>query len=128
MTFLSRPGRGLKADFYAANSKSEIARVDHIVFTKARCELAWRVFSNWKNWSSFSDIYDSEIEWKGTPWTPGSRLYFEIVRPVRAKVDRVITVCTPPRCVAWITHVHGYTMEQWLLFDPYVGGGTKVST
>jgi hypothetical protein len=102
--------------------------VDHIVFTKAECGLAWKVFSTWKNWPSFSDIYGSEIQWKGTPWTPGSRMRFEIVRPVRAKVDRVITICTPPRCVAWINHVHGYTMEQWLLFDPYVGGGTKVST
>src|SRR5262249_6670103 len=128
MSFLPRPDRGLMPDFCAANPRSEIVRVDHIVFTKAQCELAWKVFSNWKNWPSFSDIYSSEIQWKGAPWIPGSRMHFEILQPVRAKVDRVITVCTPPRCVAWINHVNGYTMEQWLLFDPYVGGGTKIST
>jgi hypothetical protein len=128
MSFSPRPNRGLTPDLCASNLRSDIARIDHTVFTKAHCNLAWKVFSNWKNWPAFSNIYGPEIEWKGQPWAPGSRLQFEIVQPVRAKVDRVITVCTPPRCVAWINHVHGYTMEQWLLFDPYVGGGTKVST
>jgi hypothetical protein len=59
---------------------------------------------------------------------PGSRLQIEIVTPVVAKQDRVITLCTPPRCVAWINHVLGYTMEQWVQFDPETGGGTRVST
>lgn len=40
----------------------------------------------------------------------------------------MITVGTPPRCVAWINHVFGYTLEQWVLFDPHPGGGTRVST
>jgi len=30
--------------------------------------------------------------------------------------------------VAWINHVLGYTMEQWVLFDPAAGGGARVST
>ena len=55
------------------------------------------------------------------------RLRIDLMYPVAATQDRVITVCTPPRCVAWINHVLGYTMEQWVLFDPYPAGGTKVS-
>jgi hypothetical protein len=50
------------------------------------------------------------------------------MQAMRATQDRVITICTPPRCVAWINHVLGYTMEQWVLFDPDAGGGTRVST
>jgi hypothetical protein len=128
MSFLHRPNRGLTPDLCATNLRSEIARIDHIVFTQAPCDLAWKIFSDWKLWPRFSDIYGPTIQWQGAPWQPGSRMLIDIVQPLRAKVDRVITICTPPRCVAWINHVRGYTMEQWVLFDPYVGGGTKVST
>ena len=128
MSFFVRPGDGPLAELYPNNLRSEIARIEHAVFTKAACDLVWRLFSQWKRWPAYSDIYGSEIEWKGTPWTPGSRLQFDIARPIRTRVDRVITFCTPPRCVAWINHVHGYTMEQWVLFDPFAGGGTKITT
>jgi len=128
MSFLSRPNRGLTPDLCVTNLRSEIARIEHAVFTNAPCDLVWKLFSDWKHWPAFSDIYGSPIEWKGSPWVPGSRMHFEIVYPVRAKLDRVITICTPPRCVAWINHVHGYTMEQWVLFDPYSGGGTRITT
>jgi hypothetical protein len=128
MSFSPRPSRGLTQDVCATNLRSEIARIDYIVFTKAPCDLAWKIFSDWKRWQSFSDVYGSPVEWKGSPWTPGSRMQFDIVHPVRARLDRAITVCTPPRCVAWINHVRGFTMEQWVLFDPFGGGGTKVTT
>jgi hypothetical protein len=58
----------------------------------------------------------------------GSRLHFDIVEPERARIECVITLCTPPQCAAWINHVSGYTMQQCVLFEPYVGGGTKVTT
>src|SRR5438067_507301 len=74
-----------------------------------------------------SDSY-GKIGWRGVPWALGSRLQIEVVRPVQATQSRVITVCTPPRCVAWINHVMGVTMEQWVLLDPYPGGGTRIST
>ena len=128
MSFSPRPNRGLTQNVCAPNLRSEIARIDYIVFTKAPCDLAWKIFSDWKRWQFFSDVYGSPIEWKGSPWAPGSRMQFDIVRPVRARLDRVITVCTPPRCVAWINHVRGYTMEQWVLFDPFAGGGTRITT
>jgi len=128
MSFLYRPGKGPAPDLYSTHGRSEIARIEHAVFTKASCDLAWKVFSDWKRWPSFSNIYASPLEWKGTPWSPGSRLQFKISHPIRTKVDRVITFVTPPRCVARINQVHGYTMEQWVLFDPFIGGGTKVTT
>ena len=128
MSFLSRPDRGLTPNLRTHSLRSEIARIEHAVFTKAPCDLVWKLFSDWRRWPSFTDIYGSPIEWKGSPWTPGSRMQFDIAHPVRARVDRVITICTPPRCVAWINHVYGYTMEQWVLFDHYSGGGTRITT
>jgi len=112
---------------FSSHPKLEIARIEHVVFTKADCVLAWRVFSDCDRWPRFSDSY-GKIEWQGVPWALGSRLQIELVRPVQAIQRRVITVCTPPRCVAWINHVMGVTMEQWVLFDPYPGGGTRIST
>jgi hypothetical protein len=128
MSFSLRPDRDLTADLHARSMRSEIARIEHAVFTKAPCDMAWKLFSDWRRWPELSDIYGSPIEWKGSPWAPGSRMQFDIVRPVRARMDRVITICSPPRCVAWINHVYGYTMEQWVLFDQYAGGGTRIST
>jgi hypothetical protein len=106
---------------------THIARIEYAVFTKADCTLAWRIFSDISLWPRFCNYYDS-IRWQGTPWTPGSRLRIEIREPMNAVVDRVITVCVPPHNAAWINHVRGYTMEQWLSLDPYLGGGTRVST
>ncbi len=106
--------------------KPEIVRVECTHYTRADCGMAWRIFSDVGRWRIFSDAY-RKIEWRGSPWATGSRLRIEIVKPVVATQDRVITMCTPPRCVAWINHVLGYSMEQWVLFDP-VDGGTRVST
>jgi Polyketide cyclase / dehydrase and lipid transport len=121
------PAPGLTPIVCNIRPKPEIVRVEYSISTKANCALAWRIFADCARWHRFSDAYRS-IEWRGAPWAPGSRLQIEIVRPVVATQDRVITICTPPRCVAWINHVLGYTMEQWILFDPAAGGGTRVST
>lgn len=107
--------------------RPEILRLEHTCHTKADCGMAWKIFSDVKRWRRFSDMYRS-IEWQGVPWAQGSRLQIDIVKPVVARQDRVITLCTPPRCVAWINHVLGLSMEQWVLFDPAAGGGTRVST
>lgn len=103
-------------------------RVEYTAITRADREVAWKIFSDWRLWSRFSDAY-GEIEWlKGEPWTPGSRLKIEIVQPSRTIVDHVITVCTPPETVAWIDHALCYSMEQWLTFHPLPGGGTQIHT
>src|SRR5205807_6049453 len=134
MTYLSRPPRrgptpGLCAGNSPSDKRPEIVRIEYTVFTAAELGLTWKLFSDWKSWSNFSDVYGKAgIVWRGAPWEPGSRLSIDLAYPVRMTVDRVITVCTRPRCVAWISHVRGFTMEQWVLFDPYHGKGTKVST
>ena len=127
MNHSSEPNPGPTSIVCDARPKPEIVRVEYSRSTKADCGKAWRIFSDVSRWHRFSDAYRS-IEWRGAPWAPGSRLQIDIVKPVAARQDRVITICTPPRCVAWINHVHGYTMEQWVLFDPGAGGGTRVST
>lgn len=123
---LGPPRRGLLPQL-PPNASTHIARVEYIIFTLADCAIAWRTFSDLKLWPTFSDLYDS-IRWQGSPWTPGSRLHLEIREPFQVVVDRVLTICVPPHRVAWISHVRGYTMEQWVTFDPYLGGGTRVST
>ncbi len=103
-------------------------RIEYSIVTRAERELAWQVFSNWRAWRRFSDIY-GDIRWlKGAPWKPGSRLRIELLYPVPAVVDHVITVCSPPEFVAWIDHALGNTMEQWVTFHQAPDGGTRVHT
>jgi hypothetical protein len=121
MKFLDGPSGGPPRTLYS-QPKPGIDRIEYSVFTNADCNVAWKVFADWRYWHKLSDIYGS-MEWRGAPWEAGSRLQIQIVKPVATVVDQVITVCAPPRCVAWIDHVMGYTMEHWVLFDPsYVTG------
>ena len=102
--------------------------LEYTAFTKADRALAWKLFSDFRFWPAFSDIYGG-ISWaKGKPWAPGSRLRIEIIRPVKAVVDHVITICSPAEHVAWIDHALGNTMEQWVTFDALPDGGTRVHT
>ena len=102
--------------------------LEYTVFTKASPSLAWKMFSDYRLWPRFSDVY-GDICWsKGKPWTAGSRLKIEIVRPQKVTVDHVITICSPARQVAWIDHVLGNTMEQWVTFDALHDGRTRVHT
>ncbi len=120
------PRRGLLPELPPEFS-NHIARVEYAVFTNAKRSLAWQLFSDLSLWPKFCNLYEN-IRWHGTPWTPGSRLRIDVREPVNATVDRVLTVCMPPNHIAWINHVRGYTMEQWISFDAYQGGGTRVST
>ena len=109
------------------NSGLEISRFEYKAVTNADCSLAWRIFSDCEGWASFSDLYRN-VQWRGFPWAPGSRLEMQVTRPIVTRVDRVITVCTPPRWAAWIGHGAGYSWEQWVLFEPHPGAGTRIST
>jgi len=102
--------------------------LEYTVVTKASPALAWEMFCDYRLWPRFSDIY-GDIHWsKGKPWTAGSRLKIEIVRPIAATVDHVITICSPARQIAWIDHVLGNTMEQWVTFEGLPDGRTRVHT
>ncbi|HLW54161.1 MAG TPA: SRPBCC family protein [Candidatus Angelobacter sp.] len=108
--------------------QSQIVRVEYTDVTLADRSLAWRVFSDFRRWRKFSDIY-GEIRWfTGKPWKAGSRMRIDLVRPVKTSVDHVITVSRPGECVAWIDHFLGNTMEQWVTFSPQPDGTTCVHT
>ena len=123
---LRPPRRGLSPNL-SPEVVHQIARVEYAVFTKADPELVWRIFSNTDAWPKFFAPYKS-IRWQGEPWTIGSRLRMEVGEPINAVVDRVLTLCTPPRHLAWINHVRGYTMEQWTSIEAFQGGSTRIST
>ncbi len=96
------------------------------VVTRATSKLAWEVFSNWRRWHSFSNVYGS-LTWKqGDPWTAGSRLLIEIVQPVHFFIDHVITFCDPARRVGWIDNAFGVAIEQWVTFETLPSSDTKV--
>ncbi len=108
--------------------RSQMLRVEYTATTRADHAMAWKLFSDFRLWRKFSDFY-GDIRWiAGTPWSVGSRLRIDLVRPVQTTVDHVITVCRPGECVAWIDHALGDTMEQWVVFEPQPGGGTSVHT
>jgi hypothetical protein len=107
--------------------KTQIARIDFSVVTDAGCALSWKIFSECEQWNKFLPAY-GRIQWFGERWAAGSRLQIELTYPASVIQDRVITACSPPRCVGWINHVMGFTMEQWVLFDPCAGGKTRIST
>ena len=103
-------------------------RFQYSVQTKASPRLAWDIFSNIRRWHTFSNVY-GELRWReGEPWQPGSRLRIEILQPIRAMVDHVITHCVPAQKVGWIDHGLGITMEQWVEFQALPSGDTQVST
>lgn len=105
-----------------------LVRVEYSGVTRADCALTWKMFSDWRRWQRFSDVY-GDIRWlSGTPWTAGSRMRIVLVRPQRTTVDHVIIACAPGERVGWIDHWFGNTMEQWVVFQPRPEGGTRVHT
>jgi hypothetical protein len=103
-------------------------RFEYSVTTKAPPWQAWEVFSNWKLWPQFSELY-SEIRWTtGEPWQEGSRLSIKAATPIGVTLDHVILLCVPGEKVAWIDHALGTTMEQWVFFKTGPDGGTQVRT
>jgi hypothetical protein len=104
-----------------------MVRFHYSVTTKASPKLAWNLFSDWRRWNHFANVY-GEIRWReGRPWEPGSRMEIELLHPVNAVVDHVITSCSPAERVGWIDHAVGVAMGQWVTFEQGPKG-TKVHT
>ena len=94
-----------------------MVRFEYKITTKASPKLAWRTFSNWRLWNQFANVY-GEICWReGKPWEPGSRMDIQLLHPVNAVVEHVITSCTPERRVGWIDHAVGVALGQWVTFE-----------
>jgi len=103
-------------------------RFQYGVTTKASRSLAWEVFSNWRRWNEFANIY-GQVEWReGRPWEAGSRLEIEVREPVQTVVSHVITNCQPAHRVGWIDHSLGVVLAQWVNFEERPGKGTRVHT
>jgi len=101
-------------------------RFSYQVSVRASPSLAWEIFSNWRRWHTFANVY-GKLEWKkGEPWTVGSRLSIEILQPIHAIIDHVITHCDPAERVGWIDHAMGVAIDQWVVFEPKNGAGTLV--
>ena len=54
-------------------------------------------------------------------------MQIELLHPVNAVVDHVITSCTPGERVGWIDHAVGVALGQWVTFEQGPKG-TKVHT
>jgi len=103
-------------------------KIEYSVITNAGPALAWQVFSDCTLWPQFSELY-KDIRWtKGEPWQEGSRLSIRASGPIEVTLDHVIICCVPAEKVAWIDHALGTTLEQWVYFEPQLGGGTFVRT
>jgi hypothetical protein len=103
-------------------------RFQYSVTTKASRKLAWDVFSNWRRWNEFANIY-GEVQWReGRPWEAGSRLDIEVLEPVKTVVSHVITNCQPAHKVGWIDHALGVVLAQWVSFEEHARKGTRVHT
>lgn len=114
---------GLRSD----DPKRLVARTEFSVFTRAECSQAWSIYSDWTQWRNFSDIYGERLEWRGTPWQPGSRLLVDLAKPVPLSHESELMAYIVPRCVAWLSQTDEYRIEQWVLFYPYNGGGTRIT-
>src|SRR6202789_4164118 len=62
-------------------------RFEYVVSTKATPALTWEVYTNWKMWHTFANIY-GRMHWQhGEPWSIGSRMEIEILKPTKVGVD-----------------------------------------
>jgi hypothetical protein len=103
-------------------------RFEYAVTTKATPALTWEVYTNWKMWHTFANIY-GRMHWQhGEPWSIGSRMEIEILKPVKVVVDHLIVNCRHGRELGWIDRALGITMHQWVEFDENPSGGTHVRT
>ena len=103
-------------------------RFEYCITTKASAEQAWEIFSDWRRWNNFANVY-GELRWReGNPWEAGSRLQIELLRPVNAVIEHVITGCTPGKKVGWIDHALGVAIGQWVTFEERGAAGTRIHT
>jgi carbon monoxide dehydrogenase subunit G len=102
------------------------SRIEHSVQVKCNPQRAWEIYTDWKRWRSWNELY-SDIRWvEGEPWVTGSRMEVDVLQPRPMTAKQVLTVCEPPRKVAWVGHGMGVTYEQWVNFTPRRVGGTLV--
>ncbi len=103
-------------------------RFQYSVTTKAGRSLAWEIYTNWRLWNTFANIY-GELQWRdGKPWEPGSRLQIEIQKPVHTVVEHTITAIDPGRSIGWVDWGCGISLRQWVTFEDLSSGETRIQT
>jgi hypothetical protein len=103
-------------------------RFQYCVLTKASRATAWALYLDWQKWRAYTEIL-GEMKWiRGEPWTIGSELEIELLRPFRATVQHSITLFQALREIAWIDRALGITISQWLNFEDRAQGGTQIYT
>jgi hypothetical protein len=103
-------------------------RFHYSVTTKAARSLAWEIYTNWRLWNTFANIY-GDLHWReGQPWRVGSRLQIEIVKPISTVVEHVITAVEPRQRIAWVDHSCGITLDQSVAFEDLPTGETRIHT
>lgn len=103
-------------------------RFQYSITTKAWRPLAWEIYTNWKLWNTFANIY-GDLHWQsGNPWDVGSCLHIEIQKPIKTIVKHEITSLEPHRKIAWIDRCRGITLRQCVEFDDLSNGYTRVHT
>jgi hypothetical protein len=99
--------------------------IEYSVTVPAAVDEAFRAFQNLDRLLG-RGIYE-EIVWiEGEPWRTGSRLRFEILRPLRATITSVVNAISPPRAIEMLNHALGVTAEQHVSFGPDLKGGTRI--
>jgi hypothetical protein len=103
-------------------------RFQYSVVTKASAQGAWDVFSDWRRWNTFANIY-GDVQWtEGDPWRIGSRMEIEVLKPVEVVIDHLIICCEPAREVGWIDRALGVTIGQWVEFEKQAEQQTRITT
>jgi hypothetical protein len=86
---------------------------------------AFRAFQNLERLLN-RGIYEEAAWVEGSPWQVGSRLRYQLVKPVRGTVTAVVAAISPPRSVDLINHGLGVTGQQHVSFGPDLKGGTRI--
>lgn len=99
--------------------------IDYFVTVPVPVDVAFRAFQN-LNRLLKRGIYEEATWVEGTPWQVGSRIRYELVKPVRATISAVVTAISPPRSIDLLDHALGVTAEQHVSFGPDLRGGTRI--
>ena len=81
---------------------------------KCPVATAFAVFTDTDAWQRSTEI--TKVEWLGKPWQEGSRMRIKEYGNIRDTIDQVLLHYEPPRCVAYMTHFFGITLETRLTF------------
>lgn len=103
-------------------------RFQYSVTTNAWRPLAWEIYTNWRLWNTFANIY-GELSWsQGNPWDVGSRLQIEVRKPIKTIIDHEITALEPHKKIGWTDRCRGITLEQYVEFEDLPEGKTRIQT